>query len=434
MSYFFRRGRLLVTLLVVAVAAAMARPCLAAEDAAKPKSAKAADGAKSEEVPDGSPQELLAYVKKLQATEAKGGTRAARMEDLRRIQKNIVAAAEKIAAAKPDDAIAIAALRAELDSLNKLDSLGDAGAGEKRDALLAKYENDKRPAVASVVGYFRLAKAAAELDASEKEDVKAFVAKSMEFFSKTKLDAQMLPLVSAVFNLAQQNLGGEELAKTARKLAIRLAESDDPQVAVNAPAVISLSAALYQKEDKNDEAIKSYQEVAKLLAKSENAQISRSAEKLEGAIRQLKLIGSSIDIKGKLVDGKKFDWAKYNGKVVLVDFWATWCGPCIEELPNVKEVYEKYHDQGFDVVGISLDDDRETLDAFLEKEHIRWPILFSSDPAATGWEHPMATYFGISSIPATILVDRQGKVVTLSARGERLGELVAELIEAKVGK
>ena len=433
MSHLLRHGLFFVTL-IIATADTSALPCRAADEADKPKSAKAADGAKSDEVPDGSPKELLAYVKKLQATEAKGSTRAARVDDMRRIQKNIVEAAEKITAAKPDETTAVAALRAELDALNKLDSLGDAGAGEKRDELVAKFENDKRPAIASVVGYFRLAKAAADLDVSDKEDVKAFVGKCMDFISTTKLDAQMLPLVGTVFRLAQQTQEGEELARTARKLAIRLAESDDPQVAVNAPAVISLSAALYQKEDKNDEAIKSYQEVAKLLSKSENAQISRSAEKLEGAIRQLKLIGSPIDIKGKLVDGKKFDWAKYKGKVVLVDFWATWCGPCVEELPNVKEVYEKYHDQGFDVVGISLDDDREVLDAFLEKEHIRWPILFSSDPAATGWDHPMATYFGISSIPATILVDRQGKVVTLSARGERLGELVAELIDAKESK
>lgn len=433
MSHLLRRGLFLVTL-IVATAAASVLPCRAADEAEKPKPAKAADGAKSDEVPDGSPKELIAYIKKMQATEAKGSTRAARMDDLRRIQKNIVEAAEKIAAAKPDEATAVAALRAELDALNGLDNLGDAGAGEKRDELVEKFENDKRPAISSVVGYFRLAKAAADLDVSEKEDVKAFIAKGMDFISKTKLDAQMLPLVGTVFRLAQQTQEGEALAQTARTLAIQLAESDDPQVAVNASGVISLSARLYQAADKNDEAIKCYQEVAKLLAKGDNPQISGSAEKLEGAIRQLKLVGNPIDIKGKLVDGKTFDWAKYKGKVVLVDFWATWCGPCVEELPNVKEVYEKYHDQGFDVVGISLDDDRETLDAFLEKEHIRWPILFSSDPAATGWEHPMATYFGISSIPATILVDRQGKVVTLSARGERLGELVAELIEAKGAK
>jgi peroxiredoxin len=231
--------------------------------------------------------------------------------------------------------------------------------------------------------------------------------------------------------LSQQTQGPSQAAETASDLAIGLAESDDPKVALYAPQFAAFAARLYQSEEKNDEAIKCYEQVAKLLAKSDDPEISGGAQKLEGAIRQLKLIGNPIDVKGTLVDGKKFDWAKYKGKVVLVDFWATWCGPCIEELPNVKEVYEKYHDQGFDVVGISLDEDREALEAFIEKEHLRWPILFSNDPKATGWEHPMATYYGVSAIPATVLVNRQGKVVTLSARGEKLGELVAELIGAE---
>jgi thiol-disulfide isomerase/thioredoxin len=433
MSHLLRRGQFFVTL-IVAAAAASVLPCRAADEAEKPKSAKTADGAKSNAVPDGSPKELLDYIKKMQATEAKGSTRSARMDDMRRIQKNIVEAAEKIVAAKSDEAATVAALRAELDALSKLNSLGEAGAGEKVDELVTKYKDDKRPVVASVVGYFRLAKAAADLDVSEKEDVEKFIAEGMEFIAKTQLDAQMLPLVGTVFRLARENQEGEELAKTARTLAVRLAESDQPQVAINAAGVVSFSAQTYQSVDKNDEALASYQEVAELLAKSDNPQISASAEQLEGAIRQLKLVGSPIEIKGKLVDGKSFVWGNYKGKVVLVDFWATWCGPCVAELPNVKEVYEKYHDQGFDVVGISLDDDREALESFLENEHIRWPILFSSDPDATGWEHPMAKFYGISAIPATILVDREGKVVTLSARGERLGELVAELLEAKAAE
>ena len=106
---------------------------------------------------------------------------------------------------------------------------------------------------------------------------------------------------------------------------------------------------------------------------------------------------------------------------VIVDFWATWCGPCVAEIPNVLEQYEKYHAQGFEVVGISLDQDRDALEKFVADRKIPWPILFEPSEGA-GWQHPLATYYGISGIPTVILIGRDGKVVTLNARGERLGE------------
>lgn len=133
-------------------------------------------------------------------------------------------------------------------------------------------------------------------------------------------------------------------------------------------------------------------------------------------------------IDGKSVDGKDFDWSAYRGKVVLVDFWATWCGPCLRELPNVKKQYELYHDRGFDVVGVSLDEDRAKLEEFLGKEQLPWTTLFSDDEAATGWDHPMANQYGVTAIPAVFLVDKDGKVVTMKARGEALGEELAKLL------
>lgn len=417
--------------MIVAVAFALAAVAPAAEDAKPEKADKGAGAAKADEVPDGSPQELVDFIKKWQKISPQGSTRTARQEDAKRIQKKILAAADKLLAAKPDEAATAVALRAEMDALTIFKQLGDEKAGEKLKALIGKFESDERPAVVAAVGYYRLATQALTLDATDKEKVREFLTKSMDFIAKTNLDEQMLPLVSMVWQLSQRSQDAKQLAPTAQSLAVRCASSDDPKVAVNGAAFAMMAARLYTSQEKNDEALKCYEQVAKLLKQSDDANIEQTVEKLEGAIRQLKLVGNPIDIKGTLVDGKKFDWSKYKGKVVLVDFWATWCKPCLEELPNVKEVYEKYHDQGFDVVGISLDDDRKALEAFLEEEHIRWPILFSSDPKATSWEHPMAAFYGVSSIPATFLVDRQGKVVSLAARGEKLGELVAELIDAK---
>jgi peroxiredoxin len=113
---------------------------------------------------------------------------------------------------------------------------------------------------------------------------------------------------------------------------------------------------------------------------------------------------------------------------VLVDFWATWCGPCIGELPNLKAHYDAYHEAGFDVVGISLDDDPEALRQFVADQQIEWTTLIDPDPVNQGWENPIARQYGISGIPACILIDQEGKVVSLNARGEELGRLLEELL------
>lgn len=413
----------------LALVVALASPGAQAADKedSKSKSAKAAESEPADEVPEGSPKELLEYINKLQASQPKGSSRTARMESMRQILAKIIAAADKIIAAKADDETTAAALQAELEALSVQQRLGDADAGDKRDALLKDLKNDKRPAIAETAEFYQLVKDKEDLDASSPEDLRAFAVKAKDFLARARLQPRMKGLAIVTVQIVQQTDGALPAAKLAGELAVAFAKSDDPQVAANAAQFGTYAGSVYEKEEKLDEAAGIYEEIAKLLAKSDDEEIKASAEKLLAAVRKLKLIGNPLEIEGTLVDGKKFDWSKYKGKVVLVDFWATWCGPCIAELPNVKETYEKYHDRGFDVVGISLDDDEQALKEFLEAEQLPWPILFSSDPKATGWEHPMASYYGVSSIPATFLVGRDGKVVTLSARGEELGQLVAKL-------
>ena len=125
-------------------------------------------------------------------------------------------------------------------------------------------------------------------------------------------------------------------------------------------------------------------------------------------------------------DGTVIDLAAYRGKVVLVDFWATWCGPCVAELPHVREAYEKYHAQGFEIVGISLDKEADKLAAFIKENHMSWPQFFDGQ----GWKNKLAQAYGINSIPATFLLDREGKIVAKGLRGDALSRKLGELLAA----
>jgi thiol-disulfide isomerase/thioredoxin len=109
----------------------------------------------------------------------------------------------------------------------------------------------------------------------------------------------------------------------------------------------------------------------------------------------------------KDLDEKPLSLANYKGKVVLIDFWATWCGPCVAELPNVIKAYNKYHDKGFEIVGVSLDSEKEKLVAFIKENKMPWPQYFDGK----GWESKLGTKYGINSIPATYLVDKEGKII-----------------------
>jgi thiol-disulfide isomerase/thioredoxin len=126
-----------------------------------------------------------------------------------------------------------------------------------------------------------------------------------------------------------------------------------------------------------------------------------------------------LKLKYTAVDGRTVDLATMRGKVVLVDFWATWCPPCRGEVPNVVAAYKKYHDQGFEIVGVSLDKDKDKLLAFTEENGMVWPQYFDGQ----GWLNEVSRSFGIYSIPAMWLVGKDGKVITTNARGDLAGQV-----------
>jgi peroxiredoxin len=149
-------------------------------------------------------------------------------------------------------------------------------------------------------------------------------------------------------------------------------------------------------------------------------------QKASKEIQRKLAVGSKFpDFEEKDLAGQPLSIARFKGKVVLVDFWATWCGPCIAELPNVLKAYETHHGKGFEIVGISLDSDKDKLTKFIADRKMTWPQYFDGK----GWQTKLAGTYGVNSIPATYLLDGEGKIIAKNLRGEALEEAVAKALK-----
>ena len=119
---------------------------------------------------------------------------------------------------------------------------------------------------------------------------------------------------------------------------------------------------------------------------------------------------------GTDLNGKQVSLADYKGKVVVLDFWATWCGPCKGEIPNLKAQYEKYHAQGVEVLGISLDFKKETLTQYIEDNKLPWAQVYDYDLG----QDSNTVHYGVKGIPFMLIIGKDGKVAAVNAGGEEL--------------
>ena len=124
-------------------------------------------------------------------------------------------------------------------------------------------------------------------------------------------------------------------------------------------------------------------------------------------------------------NGKELRLSALKGKVVLVDFWASWCGPCRKENPNVVRLYKKFKSKGFEVFSVSLDQDPKAWKDAIAKDGLIWPNHVSD---LMGWQTPLTQQYGFQSIPYTVLLNRDGNIIGVGLRGEQLERKLEEVL------
>jgi thiol-disulfide isomerase/thioredoxin len=141
--------------------------------------------------------------------------------------------------------------------------------------------------------------------------------------------------------------------------------------------------------------------------------------------------GEEVQIAGPTLDGKTLDVRELRGQVVLVDFWATWCPPCRAAIPELRELHRRYHEHGFEIVGVSLDFQRSALERSVKENELPWPQIYFDRKGQQDAANPLARRLGVESIPYTLLIDREGKVVATGLHGRALASAVGAVVEGR---
>lgn len=334
----------------------------------------------------GTTDELFEFIDKARTTRPKmpPGTPLNMREYGIKMFGAIVEAADVILARELTDEELVKALSKKLEALSTLVSL-DPSRAEQVQAVIDKYADDPRPEIAALaIGQSLRSKAAQLRNASETQaqEMRQEVLGYLERFGASKSTYPAVAMVAS-------GLGYSEHTE--------------------------LAADLHEK-------------IANFFRDSSDESVQRYADRMLGTARRLRLPGNEIEVSGTLGDGSELNWEDYRGKVVLVDFWASWCGPCLAELPNMKKNIEQYGDKGFVILGINMDSTRAAFEKAVKQHDISWQNIFVEESGATGWDAPMATRYGISGIPTAILVDQEGKVVSLRARGAELDRRLEALL------
>jgi thiol-disulfide isomerase/thioredoxin len=221
------------------------------------------------------------------------------------------------------------------------------------------------------------------------------------------------------------------LADDLKQFDVLLAEHKGEKTDIVAQ-ILYMKATLYGEVLNND--AKAQELLKQLKTDFKGTPFVANLEKQEAAAAAAKMIQDSLVVGTKFPDfdetdvaGQPLSIASHKGRVVLVDFWATWCVPCRFELPNVITTYQKYHAKGFDIIGVNLDQDKTQMLSFTKDENMNWQQFFDGQR----WENKLAVKYAIQAIPATYLLDGDGKIIGKDLRGDALEQAVANALAKK---
>jgi thiol-disulfide isomerase/thioredoxin len=339
-------------------------------------------------IPEGlnTPKQSFEFIKELATNhEPADRSEATMVAYQRKLARTVVLVVEKILAMETANEEAMQAHYFKLQALRLLSEMNEPGAEEHFARAIAGARQDPRADVRAISMKFLVENGFAKWPVWGKEEKTGLMSALVEFFQQGEPDVEQLNMLLTIISFLEQ---------------MQDAQFSKPLLA----------------------------ELIPHFRNSKSEDVLQMVTRLEGMGRRLNLPGNQMELKGTLLDGVELDWESYRGKVVLVDFWATWCGPCRQEVPNVLRLYHAYHEKGFEVVGVSLDSSRDQAESYIEQYELPWPNLFSEKENERSWEHPMAVYYGVTGIPLAVLIDREGKVVSLLARGENLARELRRLL------